>query len=418
MTNHPLRELIADKKLLTALAKKYGTPLYIYSQDRLLENLTRLNSALKKHFAKYHICYAVKANSNPNLIQIMHDSLPTLGADCASPGEIIAAVKAGIAAEKCIYTGNYESPDDLHYAYESGISINLDDISSLERLRKIGLPERISYRLNPGFGRGAYPQITTGGDKSKFGVPRNKIVDAYRRARQQGIKRFGLQCMTGSGVQDKEYFPQLLSAILEAAGEIETALKIKMEYVSIGGGIGFPYRDDDVPYDLDRLMSKLSEIFYRHYDRTASDCPALWLEPGKYIVGDTGFILTRVTGIKHSYRTFIGLEAGMETLIRPALYDAYHRFLKVGEPDAEPVQTVDIAGRCCENSDRQAIDRPFPSVAEGNLVAIMDAGAYGFAMASQYNGRPRPAEILLKNNQPTVIRRRETIEDIYATCQV
>ncbi len=418
MTNHPLHNLIADSQLMENLAGKYGTPAYLYSKERLVANLNRLNNALVNHFDKYHICYAVKANSNPNLIGIMHNTLPAMGADCASPGEIHAAELAGIKPTDCIYTGNYESMADLEYALESGICINLDDISSLERLAKLKLPERLSFRLNPGFGRGAFPQITTGGDKAKFGVPRKQIVAAYRRAQELGVKRFGLQCMTGSGVQDKDYFPELLSAIIEAAIEIEKELKIRMEYISIGGGIGFPYHDDDIPYDIDRLMARLSKILYDRYDRSADDCPALWLEPGKYIIGDCGFILTRVTGIKKSYRTFIGLEAGMETILRPALYDAYHRFLKVGAPDAEATQTVDFTGRICENTDLQAIDRPFPEVEENDLVAIMDAGAYGFVMALQYNSRPRPAEVLISASVSQLIRRRETIEDIYAKCDI
>jgi len=418
MTNHPLKELIADKAQLTALADVYDTPAYIYSNQRLQANLERLDTALKNNFDKYHICYAIKANSNPNLIAALKSQLPSLGGDCTSPGEIEAARLAGINPRDCIYTGNYESPADLQYALDSRICINLDDISSLDRLARIRLPERLSFRLNPGFGKGMFAQINTGGEKAKFGVPRRDIINAYQKALDLGVKRFGLQCMTGSGVLDKDYFAILLKAILDSAQNIETELGIKMEYISIGGGIGIPYRDEDQPIPIDYVMKKLGKIFYQYYDRKAVDCPALWLEPGKYIVGDSGFVLTRVTGIKKSYRTFIGLDAGMETLLRPALYQAYHRFLKVGDPDAESIGKVDFTGRICENTDRQAIDRPFPAVAEGDLIAIMDAGAYGFVMSQSYNSRPRPAEILLTDNGSQLIRKRETIEDIYAKCQL
>ncbi len=416
MTSHPLIKLIADKNLLGNLADEYGTPTYIYSQPRLLDNINRLDKALRQNFDKYHICYAVKANSNPNLIAVMKAHLPNLGGDCASPGEIEAAWLAGIKSQDCIYTGNYESPADLQYALDSRICINLDDVSSLDRLARLKLPKRLSFRLNPGFGRGMFKQINTGGEKAKFGVPRHDIINAYSKALNLGVKRFGLQCMTGSGILDKDYFASLLTAILDSAKNIDTELGIKMEYISIGGGLGIPYQDKDQPLPIDYVMKQLGEVFYQYYDRKAIDCPALWLEPGKYIVGDSGFVLSRVTGIKKGYRTFIGLDAGMETILRPALYQAYHRFLKVGDPDANPVGKVDFTGQICENTDRQAIDRSFPSVAEGDLIAIMDAGAYGFVMSMNYNSRPRPSEVLLTESGSQLIRHREMIDDIYAKC--
>ncbi|MFH1853244.1 MAG: diaminopimelate decarboxylase [Candidatus Neomarinimicrobiota bacterium] len=416
MNKHPLLDLIDDKVLLSSLAAEYGTPLYVYSAGRLQTNLLRLDRALKNNFTKYHICYAVKANCNPALIAAMHGFLPTLGTDCASPGEIHATRLAGIATSDSIYTGNFESPGDLIYAIESGININLDDISSLERLARIGLPPRVSFRLNPGFGKGMFSQITTGGEKAKFGVPRHLIIDAYCRAQSLGIKRFGLQAMTGSGVLDDQYFPQLLQALIDVAKELKSELGMDMEYISIGGGIGIPYRDDQQTIPIDRVMTELGQVFHASYDQEAPDCPALWLEPGKYIVGDTGFILATVTGLKQSYRTFVGLNAGMETILRPALYDAHHRFYKVGATAEAAAGTVDFTGQICENTDRQAIDRPFPTVAEGDLIAIMDAGAYGFAMSQQLNSRPRAAEVLLTDAGPRLIRNRETIEDIYAKC--
>ncbi len=418
MTNHPLRNLIADKTRLDGISSNSGTPVYLYSKERLQENLSRLDTALKASFDKYHICYAVKANSNPHLIKEMKSYLPHIGADCASPGEIEAARLAGISGDECIYTGNYESIDDLKYAYGSKININLDDISSLDRLAEIGIPERISFRLNPGFGKGMFAQINTGGETAKFGVPRHDIVAAYKKAQDLGINRFGLQCMTGSGVLDAGYFSLLLKAILTVAGDLEAELKIRLEYISIGGGIGIPYRDEESSLPIDKIMQDLGRIFYNFYDKNSPDCPAIWLEPGKYIIGDCGFILSKVTGIKKSYRTFIGLDAGMETILRPALYSAYHRFLKVGAPDEKSAGNVDFTGRICENTDRQAIDRPFPKIKEGDLVAIMDAGAYGFVMSQNYNSRPRSAEVLISNTGEQLIRKRETINEIYAPCNI
>ena len=416
MNRHPLYYLIQNSTLMTSLAKNYGTPLYIYSEKRLLENLDRLNNALKTNFNKYHICYALKANSNPALIMKMKNHLTSLGADCSSPGELHAAKLGGIDHHECIYTGNYESQEDLQAAFNSGCHINLDDITSFHRLTKIGIPDEISFRLNPGFGKGTFSQIITAGENAKFGVPHYDIVNAYRTAKNAGVKRFGIQCMTGSGILDPDYFPALIKDILKNMNVIHQELGIRMDYISLGGGFGIPYQDGETPLDFDQVFKKVGDVFSAHFKKDAK--PSLWVEPGKSVVGDTGLLLTKVTGIKKSYKTFIGLDAGMETLMRPALYGAYHRIYKVGVPDAKSTNIVDITGRICENTDRLAVDRPFPKVSEGDLIAIMDTGAYGYAMAHQFNTRPRPAEVLINGDQSSLIRERETIQDIFRTCDV
>ena len=414
MNRHPLYYLIQNSALMTSLAKNYGTPLYIYSEKRLLENLDRLNNALKTNFNKYHICYALKANSNPALIMKMKNHLTSLGADCSSPGELHAAKLGGIDHHECIYTGNYESQEDLQAAYNSGCHINLDDITSFDRLTKIGIPDEISFRLNPGFGKGTFSQIITAGENAKFGVPHYDIVNAYRTAKNAGVKRFGIQCMTGSGILDPDYFPALIKDILKNMNVIHQELGIRMDYISLGGGFGIPYQDGETPLDFDQVFKKVGDVFGTHFKKDAK--PSFWVEPGKSVVGDTGLLLTKVTGIKKSYKTFIGLDAGMETLMRPALYGAYHRIYKVGVPDAKLTNMVDITGRICENTDRLAVDRPFPEVSEGDLITIMDTGAYGYAMAHQFNTRPRPAEVLINGDQSCLIRERETIQDIFRTC--
>lgn len=416
MIIHPLTDLIKNKKLLTVTAERFKTPTYVYSEERIKSNLLRLDNALSSNFKTYNICYALKANSNPHLVRMMKTALPSLSADCSSPGEIFVAKQSGFNLQNCIYTGNYESKEDLNSALSSGIHINLDDISSFQRLKSIGLPKEISFRLNPGFGKGKYAEITTAGERAKFGIPKEDIISAYRLAQESGVQEFGLQCMAGSGVLDNNYFPKLLKAILESAREIETTLDIKFNHISIGGGFGIPYHEGEPYLDIDNVFTKLSNIFYSYYK--SEDTPSFWIEPGKYIIGDTGILLTRVTGLKQSYMDYIGLDAGMETLMRPVLYKAYHRIYKVGEPNASIHKTVDFTGRICENTDRLAFDRPFTKVAEGDLIAIMDVGAYGFSMSHNFNTRPRPAEVLLDSENPVLIRRRETIEDIFLNCNV
>tara|TARA_B100000745_G_C20070505_1_gene365416 strand:- start:272 stop:943 length:672 start_codon:yes stop_codon:yes gene_type:complete len=222
--------------------------------------------------------------------------------------------------------------------------------------------------------------------------------------------------MTGSGVLEPDYFPMLMKEILNTVNTITSELDIQFNHISLGGGYGIPYSDNETPLDFEKVFKSVSEIFHSFYSNKQK--PGIWIEPGKSVVGDTGILLSRVTGIKNSYKKFIGLDAGMETLMRPALYNAYHRIYKVGNPDAESTQTVDFTGRICENTDRLAVARPFPNVKENDLVAIMDAGAYGFTMSHQFCTRPRPAEILLDGEKGKLIRKRETMEDLFVNCEI
>ena len=413
---HPLRDLIRNNKLMCELAEEYGTPCYVYDQPRLVNNLRKLDSAISKHFNKYHICYAVKSNSNPHLLKTMLSTLPNLGADCSSPGEIYIADKAGISTKNCIYTGNYESIEDLSIALDKECYLNLDDQTSFDRLSKIKLPERISFRLNPGFGKGTFSGITTAGNNAKFGIPADKIISAYSKAKDSNITHFGLQCMAGSGNLEENHFLDVMTAILYHSKKIEAKLNINFEFISMGGGLGIPYNEDELHLDYDNLFERLSDLFYKAYPNKEK-APSLWIEPGKSIVGDTGFILSTVTGIKNSYKNFIGLDAGMETLMRPALYGAFHQMFKVGI-HGENVGTFDFTGPICENTDRIAYDREFPQVNEGDLIAILDAGAYGYSMSHNFNTRPRAAEILLHGKSHRLIRRRETIKDLFSECDV
>ena len=414
--SHPLKELINNKSLFNSLAIEYGTPLYIYDKNQLIKNINKIHSALASNFDDFHICYTIKANSNPNIIRALKSEIPSLGADCSSPGELYAAKLGGISSNDCIFTGNYESQEDLEIAFEQKAHINLDDITSFRRLKKVGTPKEISFRLNPGFGKGAFSQVVTGGKNSKFGVPKHDILDAYKMAKDSGVEKFGIQCMTGSGVLDHEYFPKLMKEILKTVELINKELKINFHHISLGGGYGIPYSDDEISLDFNKVFHDVGRVFHSFYN--GADKPELWIEPGKSVVGNTGILLSKVTGIKNSYKKFIGLDAGMETLMRPALYNAHHRIYKIGYPDAETTQIVDFTGRICENTDRLAIDREFTNIDEGDLVAIMDVGAYGFTMSHQFCTRPKAAEILLDGDKSSLIRKRESIEDLFSNCTV
>ena len=417
MNNHPLSSLISNQGLLESIANKYGTPLYVYSENRLKENINKLSSAIGNSFDNHQIYYAVKANSNIHIISTLKKAFNGLGCDCSSPGELYAAQKTGVNMSDCVYTGNYESVDDLETAYKSGCEINLDDLNSLKRLKVVGVPDYISFRLNPGKGHGQFKGIMTGGKDSKFGIPKETITNAYSLAKEMGVKRFGLQCHAGSATLDVEIFGEITKLVLNSAKEIEDCINQRLEKISIGSGFGIPYKDDDAPLDLDLLFYKIQNVFSDHYGRDNSSWPVLCIEPGRILVGDTGFILTKVTGMKSSYKNFIGLDAGMETLMRPALYGAFHRVLKIGE-SRDGTLVYDITGRICENTDRISENHTMPEMEEDDLCAIMDAGAYGYSMSHNFNTRPRPSEILINDEKVKLIRKRESIEDLFRGCDV
>ncbi|MBU1112148.1 MAG: diaminopimelate decarboxylase [archaeon] len=377
------------------LAEQYGTPLYVYDQNTILKNIQNL----KESFPNTNICYAVKANSNLEILKLVASQ--GLGADCSNGVEIELAELAGFDMNRSIYTGVNPSNEDLKKALESGIKINLDDISILKRILKFGKPEIISFRINPGFGKGKFPSIVVGGKGTKFGMNEDLAREAYRQAKNAGIEKFGIHMMTGSGVNYEEYFTELTLTIQNIARRIGDSVGIKFDFMDIGGGIGVPYEPHEKDLDIKKIGTSVEKAFT--YDGK------LMIEPGKYIIAEAGVLLTKVTTIKNN---FIGVDAGMSTLIRPALYGAYHPIVLANNLDAKLVQEANIVGPICENTDFFAKNRAMPKVEEGNILAIKVAGAYCYAMASPYNGVLRPAEVMIDKEEHWVIRKRETVQDL------
>lgn len=397
------------------LAEKYGTPLYVYDFSRIHENAQRLKSAFRSDDVSVDFYYAMKANCHPAILDVFVEE--GYGMDCVSPGELKLALQAGVKPENILYTGNYESHDDLKAAFDSGAKINLDDISTLYRLLKIGTPEMITYRINPGKGKGKYEEITTGGDKAKFGVPYEKAVTAYKNAIDAGIKRFGAHMMTGSGVLDADHFPNMLELFLNELGEISSELGINFEFIDMGGGLGIPYFGDGETLDIEKVGKNTLNIFRKKVMELKLGNPTLALEPGRYLVGDTGIMVSRVTGIKEGYRTFIGIDAGFNTLIRSALYGAQHPIVIDGKENEAPSITADICGQICENTDIFAKDRMLPLTEEGDLAVFTQAGAYGNVMSMPYNLRFRPAEVAVVDGKDKLITRREVFDDYMSRIQ-
>ncbi len=393
---------------LKELAEQFGTPVYVYNADKIRSNYKRLKEAFASVYPDTDIHYSVKANSNIRVLEVFKSI--GAGVDCSSPMETILARKAGFADDQILYTGNYESPEDLQTAYAPGVRLNLDDMSSFDRLKKIAIPEMVSFRINPGIGRGGFEGITTAGADAKFGVPYEMAKEAYQAAKNAGVKRFGIHMMTGSNNLEPYYFAEVTEKLMTIAGRIFENLDIVPEYFDIGGGFGVPYDDYEQELNIELTARLVAEAFREKCDKFGFGTPKLLMEPGRYLMANTGYLITQVTGVKKSYKTFVGVDAGMNTLIRPALYGAKHRVEVYGKELKNDF--VNLCGQICENSDIFANNIPFPVAEEGDIVVFREAGAYGYVMASNYNNRLRPAEVLIENGKSRLIRRRETPEDI------
>lgn len=390
------------------LAENFGTPLYVYDYDIIKNNYLKLKLAFDKYYPKNTIHYSVKANSNLNILKVFKDL--DCGADCSSPFELFLAKKVGFESNKILYTGNYESIEDLTVAADFNVKINIDDINSFKRLIKIKQPEIISFRINPGIGRGGFEGIVTAGSDAKFGVPYEQAFEAYKLAIDSGIKRFGIHMMTGSNNLEPYYFAEVVDKLLTIAGNVFTKLDIAPEFIDIGGGFGIPYDDDEEELNIEVTARLVSETLNEKSKKYHFGEPELKMEPGRYLIGNAGYLISKVTGIKNSYKRFIGIDAGMNVLIRPALYGAKHRIKIYGKSERKNFYYV--CGQICENSDIMARHIYLPEVEEGDFAIIFDVGAYGFSMSSNYNNRMRPAEILIKDEKAHLIRTRETYEDI------
>lgn len=397
------------------LAEKYGTPLYVYEANRIRENYRRFYKAFQSRWPKFKVFYAVKSNSNPAIVKILVKE--GAGCDCASQNEILLAKHVGVQGEEILFSGNYLSEVDIQEGLRAKALINLDDLSLLPKLLQFGRPGCLSFRINPAIGKSnVHENIALAGKQAKFGIPWEKALPAYAAAKEAGIKRFGVHMMTGSCVTDPHYFEAITLKLLDCIGPIAKKLNIAFEFVDIGGGFGIPYKEDEKLLDIEKTAELVTQVFRKKTKEYGLGEPRLVVEPGRYFTGDAGFVIGRVHAVKESYKKFVGTDVGMNILARPVLYGAYHgihveKFKVKSEELKVKDETVTITGQACENSDAWAKDRKLPKLEVGDLIVVENAGAYGFVMSYPYNGRLRPAEVLVDGKKEKLIRRRETFED-------
>ncbi|NLF87591.1 diaminopimelate decarboxylase [Candidatus Bathyarchaeota archaeon] len=399
------------------LADKYDTPLYLMSEKRIRDNYDRLYGAFVNNYKYVRIYYAAKANTNLNVLKILHSQGAYL--DTVSPGEVFLALSAGYTPDRIMFTGTSVRNDELKMLADANITINIDSQSEMDRLLKISVPQILSVRVNPEVGAGHHDHCITAGPESKFGLWEEEVIQAYAIAQRARVGRFGIHMHIGSGVLEPEPYIAAVEKLLSIAKRVKKEVGINFEFIDIGGGLGVPYKPEDTELDVAAFSSKVVNLFKNKVKDYGLGKPFLFVEPGRYIVCDSTILLTRVNTLKvtpaHKY---VGVDAGFNTLIRPTIYGSYHPILvanKLNEPEKE---TYSIAGPICESGDLLAKDRQLPEIQEGDLLAVLNAGAYGYSMSSQYNSRPRAAEVMIRAGKPVIVREREQLKDLMTNQRV
>ncbi|MEJ2730113.1 MAG: diaminopimelate decarboxylase [Deltaproteobacteria bacterium] len=436
--------------VLDEIIDHFATPFHIYDETGIRETGRNFINAFSRlnGFREY---YAVKALPNPRILEIMQDL--GFGFDCSSIPELILSRQIGARGEDIVFSSNNTTRDEFHVAAaDGGCILNLDDISLIAKVPR--MPEAISFRYNPG-PRRTGNSIIGDPSESKYGVAHEQIVHAYKAARALGAQRFGLHTMLISNELSHAYMVETAAMLLEVVEWVSQELGIEFDFINLGGGLGIPYQPEQAPLDIDAMADETSDLLLS-FEKRNGFIPSFFIESGRYMTGPHGVLVTTAINQKDTYRKYIGVDACMSALMRPALYGAYHHITVVakhprsrrgrkgnclpspeyfvmpagdcihsqGEPSRslserrreQHFEKVDVVGSLCENNDKFAIQRHLPGIQDGDRLLIHDTGAHGHAMGFNYNGRLRPKELLLRTNGAVeLIRREETVEDYFAT---
>ncbi len=401
------RELYAEEIAVKSIVERYHTPCYIYSQQTLERHWRAIDEVFQAH--PHQICYAVKANGNLALLKILADL--GSGFDIVSGGELTRVLEAGADPKKIVFSGVGKTCTEIKQALIAGIGVfNVESIPELKRINALALElgriAPVAVRVNPDVKTDTHHYIATGLQSNKFGIDKDAVISVYQMIEKlPGLKALGIACHIGSQILDLKPFQEALQIILDLLSRLDKQ-NIKLEHVDLGGGLGVAY-DQETPPSL----ASYAELILKTLKEKAPYQLKLYLEPGRVIAANAGILVSKVEYLKETQaKTFAILDAGMNDLMRPALYEAYHRILPVQESDA-PKKTLDLVGPVCESSDFLGVAREL-AIEAGDLIAIRSAGAYGFSMSSQYNARMRCAEILVNKTQVSLIRSRETMDDL------
>ncbi|HHV99528.1 MAG TPA: diaminopimelate decarboxylase [Clostridiaceae bacterium] len=396
------------------LLMEYGSPLYVYNEKILRQRCREMADLVT--YPNFKANFSIKANSNIELLKIVHSE--GLYADAMSPGEIYVLLKAGFKPEEIFYVSNNVSEEEMKFAIERGIITSVDSLSQLRQFGRLNPGGKVAIRFNPGIGAGHHEKVVTGGKKTKFGINPEYIDEVKSILKEYSLKLVGVNQHIGSLFMEPESYIESTKYILGIAEQFED-----LDFIDFGGGFGIPYRKQEGQQRLDLayLGEKLDDIMDKWTDKYGKKV-FFKTEPGRYIVAECGVLLGTVYSVKQNNGIcFVGTDIGFNVLIRPAMYDSHHdiEVYKNASATAKEYKTVTVVGNICESGDIIAKDRLLPQLEEGDIIGVMDAGAYGYSMSSNYNNRLRPAEVLIKENGTAVlIRRRDTLEDLLRNYEI
>ena len=411
MDKRPFATLSQVKKI----AETYPTPFYLYDEKGIRDNADCVKRAFSWNpgFREY---FAVKATPNPYIVNILKEY--DCGVDCSSLTELMMAKALGFPGDHIMFSSNDTPPEEFSYVNELGGIINLDDFTHIDFLENIlgHIPETISCRYNPGGLFRISNDIMDNPGDSKYGMTTEQLFEAFRILRQKGAKRFGIHAFLASNTVTDEYYPMLAKILFKLAVDLKKQTGADIRFINLSGGVGIPYRPDQKPNDIFAIGEGVRQAYQKILAPEGMDDIAIYTEMGRFMLGPYGALVTTAIHEKHIYKEYIGVDACAVNLMRPAMYGAYHHITVLGKEDEPCDHRYDVAGSLCENNDKFAIDRMLPKIDMGDILFIHDAGAHGFSMGYNYNGKLRSAEILLKTDGTAqLIRRAETPKDYYAT---
>ena len=402
------------KEQLEDIASRYATPFYLYDEKGIRETARRVNKAFSwnKGFKEY---FAVKATPTPGILKILHEE--GCGADCSSYTELLMADAIGFKGDEIMFSSNDTPAEDFQLARKLNATINLDDITHIDFLERVAdIPDTVCCRYNPGGHFAIANNIMDNPGDAKYGMTREQLTEAYKRLMAKGVKHFGLHAFLASNTVTNDYYPELARILFKVAVELKEETGASIEFINLSGGVGIAYRPGQPQNDIMEIGEGVRRAYEEVLVPAGMGNVRLYTEMGRYMLAPYGALVSRVIHQKHIYKEYIGLDACAANLMRPAIYGAYHHITVMGKENAPCDHKYDVTGGLCENNDKFAIDRMLPEINIGDLVFIHDAGAHGFAMGYNYNGKLRSAELLLKEDGSVeMIRRAETPADYFAT---
>lgn len=402
------------KEQLDEITSHYATPFYLYDEAGIRRTARLVNKAFSwnKGFKEY---FAVKATPNPFILKILHEE--GCGADCSSYTELLMSDACGFKNEEIMFSSNATPAEDFQLARKLNVTINLDDITHIDFLEKVAdIPDTISCRFNPGGHFAIENNIMDNPGDAKYGMTRPQMTEAFKILLQKGVKHFGIHAFLASNTVTNEYYPELAKILFKTAVELKEETGAHIEFINLSGGVGIPYRPGQEGNDIMAIGEGVRKAYEEILVPAGMDDVKIFTEMGRFMLAPYGALIAKAIHEKHTYKEYIGLDACAANLMRPAIYGAYHHITVMGKENAPCDHKYDVTGGLCENNDKFAVDRMLPKIDMGDLLFIHDAGAHGFAMGYNYNGKLRSAEVLLKEDGSTqLIRRAETPADYFAT---